>query len=208
MPGESFGSLFQEQAPGIRVPHREPRRQSRRDRDATRSGHEAVGRWWSSAWRPNRAAAGGWAIARARQRDSASSAARFAKTEIPYRGRRCPRGTRVASRSQSWTAYSHGGCVAAHHLVLAEHVARLLGVDDDAARDHLAATQLVGLIRRRRLLTIDAGCYQITCAGLAAIASELPPPRLDPDRYRHEIGAGWLWLAATTAGTSAPSTTS
>ena len=86
---------------------------------------------------------------------------------------------------------------AAHHLVLAEHVASLLGSDADAARERLARLQLAGLIRPTRMLATDPGGYQITSAGLAAIASELPPPRLDPGRY-------WLWLAATKGGNFGP----
>ena len=93
---------------------------------------------------------------------------------------------------------------AAHHLVLAEHVASLLGSDADAARERLARLQVAGLIRRTQMLAIGPGGYQITSAGLAAIASELPPPRLDPARYRHDIGAVWLWLAATKGGNFGP----
>jgi hypothetical protein len=93
---------------------------------------------------------------------------------------------------------------AAHHLVLAEQVAQLLAIDADPAREHLARLERVGLIRRTRMLAADPGCYQITSAGLAAIASKLPPPRLDPGRYRHHVGAGWLWLLATKGGTFGP----
>jgi hypothetical protein len=83
-------------------------------------------------------------------------------------------------------------------------VALLLGIDEDAASERLAGLQAAGLIRRTRLLAIDPGCYQITSAGLAAIASELAPPRLDPSRYRDDVGAGWLWLAATKGGNFGP----
>jgi hypothetical protein len=93
---------------------------------------------------------------------------------------------------------------AAHHLVLAEQVTLLLGNDADAASERLAGLQAAGLIRRTRMLAIDPGCYQITSAGLAAIASELAPPRLDLGRYRDDVGAGWLWLAATKGGNFGP----
>lgn len=93
---------------------------------------------------------------------------------------------------------------AADHLVLAEQVALLLGTDADVARKRLARLEVAGLIRRTRMLAADRGCYQITSAGLAAIASELPPPRVDPGRYRHDVGAGWLWLAATKGGNFGP----
>ncbi|MBV8991426.1 MAG: hypothetical protein JO286_06205 [Solirubrobacterales bacterium] len=92
----------------------------------------------------------------------------------------------------------------AHHLILADHVASLLGSDADATRERLARLHFAGLIRRTRMLATHPGGYQITSAGLAAIASDLPPPRFDPRRYRHDIGAGWLWLAATTGGNFGP----
>lgn len=93
---------------------------------------------------------------------------------------------------------------AAHHLVLAKQVAALLGIDPDAATEHLARLQIAGLIRRTRTLAIEPGCYQITSAGLAAIASDLAPPRLDLPRYRHDVGAGWVWLAATKSANFGP----
>ena len=93
---------------------------------------------------------------------------------------------------------------AGQHFVLAEQVAQLLGIDRDAANGHLGELQDAGLIRRTRMLSIDPGCYQITSAGLAAIPSELPPPRPEPARYRHDIGAGWLWLTATKGGNFGP----
>ena len=43
---------------------------------------------------------------------------------------------------------------AAHHLVLAEQVALLLGADAAAARKRLARLHLAGLIRRTRMLAI------------------------------------------------------
>ena len=90
---------------------------------------------------------------------------------------------------------------AAHHLMIAEQVPPLLGIDADAATDRLARLQRAGLIRHMRIRANRPSCYQITTAGLAAIGSELPPPRLDPTCSRHDVGAGWLWLIAT-KGTS------
>jgi hypothetical protein len=39
-------------------------------------------------------------------------------------------------------------------------------------------------------------CYLITRRGLRTVGSSLPPPRLDLLTVEHEIGLGWLWLAA------------
>ena len=117
-------------------------------------------------------------------------------TEIPARS--------IAFRSMRDADRGVLAFAAGHHLVLAEQVAILLGIDADAARERLARLEVAGLIRRTRMLASDPGCYQITSAGLAAIASELAPPRLDPGRYRHDVGAGWLWLAATKNRTFGP----
>ena len=83
-------------------------------------------------------------------------------------------------------------------------MALLLAIDPDPAKQRLTGLQAAGLIRRTPMLATAPGGYQITTAGLAAIASDLPPPRLDPDRYQHDIGAAWLWLAATKGGTFGP----
>jgi hypothetical protein len=41
------------------------------------------------------------------------------------------------------------------------------------------------------------GCYLIERRGLAAVGSHLPRPRdVDLAAYRHDVGLGWLWLAA------------
>ena len=41
------------------------------------------------------------------------------------------------------------------------------------------------------------GCYLIERRGLRAIGSHLPAPRaVNRSEYEHDVGLGWLWLAA------------
>ena len=86
--------------------------------------------------------------------------------------------------------------IAEHRLVLAEHVAVLLSVSVTAAERRLRALVRTGILQRRRLFDRRPAIYQITRLGLAVIGSRLPPPRLDLRSYEHDIGLGWLWLAA------------
>jgi hypothetical protein len=91
--------------------------------------------------------------------------------------------------------------VATQQLVVAAHVQTLLA--DDTGRHtekSLATLAAAGQLRRGRFFPCDPGHYQITTAGLNALGSDLPPPRLDLRSYRHDIGVAWLHLAAA-AGT-------
>ena len=91
---------------------------------------------------------------------------------------------------------------AEHRLILAAHAAALDDVSDAAA-----ARRLSELTRRISPLQRELrgpGCYLIDRSGLKAIGSDLPRPRdLDLACYRHDVGLGWLWLAAH-AGTFGP----
>jgi len=86
--------------------------------------------------------------------------------------------------------------MAEQRLVLAEHVGALLGVSVAAAERRLRALTRAGYVRRQRLFDRKPSCYQIVRDGLAVIGSDLPTPRLDLRSYEHDIGLGWLWLAA------------
>lgn len=93
--------------------------------------------------------------------------------------------------------------LAAHGLVLESHVQTLLEVNDQVVRERLDALEAAGLARRGRVLLGGPGCYQITNPGLAVIGSDLPPPRLHPDGWRHDLWAAWVWLAGA-RGTFGP----
>lgn len=80
--------------------------------------------------------------------------------------------------------------------MLAAHVQTVLGVSLSAAQARLRALAAAGLVSRRRVFHGQPACYQVTREGLAAAASELPPPRIDLRGYGHDVGLAWVWLAA------------
>jgi hypothetical protein len=86
---------------------------------------------------------------------------------------------------------------AEHRLVLAGHVAVLLGVEPPEAEARLDSLQAAGLVRDARRYDAAPPGDQITRAGLDAIGSTLPAPRESaPGGYKHDVGLAWLWLAA------------
>jgi hypothetical protein len=98
---------------------------------------------------------------------------------------------RVGPRDERLLAFA-----AEHRLVLAAQVGVLLDVSAPTAAARLRALVRAGYLRRERPLA-GPGCYLIERRGLAAIGSQLPRPRdLDLATYRHDVGLGWLWLAA------------
>jgi hypothetical protein len=98
---------------------------------------------------------------------------------------------RITERDRALLAY-----VAEHRLVLVTHAQALMRTSTQAAYQRLATLAKAGLLSRRTVFDRQPGCYQITRAGLGAIGSDLPPPRLDLRCYEHDVGVAWLWLAA------------
>jgi hypothetical protein len=87
--------------------------------------------------------------------------------------------------------------VAEHRLVLAAHVQVLLDISRAAADKRLRALVDAGLLARQPVFHRQPACFQITRDGLAAAGSSLPRPRqIDFNCYEHDVGVGWLWLAA------------
>ena len=85
---------------------------------------------------------------------------------------------------------------AEHRLVLADQVATVLGVSPATARSRLHRLSESGHLRFTRELS-GPGCYLIERRGLRAIGSHLPAPRaVNRSEYEHDVGLGWLWLAA------------
>jgi len=85
---------------------------------------------------------------------------------------------------------------AEHRLILAAHVAVLLGSSEDAADRRLRRLVGSGHLRADRPLT-TARWFQIERRGLKAIGSRLPRPRAAAtDGSDHDIGLAWLWLDA------------
>jgi DNA-binding Lrp family transcriptional regulator len=85
---------------------------------------------------------------------------------------------------------------ARHRLVLAAQVATLLGVSAPTARNRLHRLSRAGYLRSVRELS-GPGCYLIERRGLDAVGSRLPAARsINRAEYEHDVGLGWLWLAA------------
>jgi hypothetical protein len=104
-------------------------------------------------------------------------------------------GVRLTDRDRALLAFA-----AEHRLVLETQVATLLGTSLGAAAARLRVLAGENYLARRRLFAGQSAYCQIRPRGLAAVASELPPPRLKLADYRHDVGVAWLWLAAR-AGT-------
>ncbi len=84
-----------------------------------------------------------------------------------------------------------------HRVILTSQLAALLGVGIEAAQTRLSALRNAGLVRDARRYQGAPPGDQITGAGLRAIASELrAPQRSYPGGYQHDVGLGWLWVAA------------
>jgi hypothetical protein len=88
------------------------------------------------------------------------------------------------------------GLAAEHRLILAAHVAALLGTSWTAADRRLRRLVSSGHLRSEQPLT-TARWFQIERRGLGAIGSPLSRPRAaDTGSSDHDIGLAWLWLAA------------
>ncbi len=85
---------------------------------------------------------------------------------------------------------------AEHHFVTRGQVAKLLGVKEDTAVRRLRRLATTGLMKHQTPFREGGGCWRITGAGLARIASKLKPSRVDLQYYEHTVGAAWLYLAA------------
>jgi hypothetical protein len=85
---------------------------------------------------------------------------------------------------------------ARHRIVLGAQLEQLLGATGPAITTRLRALRRAGYIGAERPFDRQAACYWITRRGLLAIESSLPAPRPELGSYRHDVGVGWLWLAA------------
>ena len=92
------------------------------------------------------------------------------------------------------------GPLAAHRILIVPQVALLLGVSEGTAARRLARLERAGLVHHERIFYRAPAAAWITRRGLDVIEHRLPQPRLDLRGYRHDVGVGWLWLAAQ-AGT-------
>lgn len=100
--------------------------------------------------------------------------------------------TRVSARDLEILTFA-----AEHRFVLAAQVQTLLGVSRAFAHRRLSGLADKGLVASERLVHDQPTWYRITGRGLSLIGRELPTPRFDLRSYRHDIGLGWVWLAAS-----------
>src|SRR5207248_9123131 len=106
---------------------------------------------------------------------------------VPLEAQRSVERLRLTGRDLELLAFA-----AEHRLVLPEHVAALLHVSVDAARDRLRALSRAGLLVGARPFHRERTCYQVSAKGLAAIDSHLRPPRRpDLRSYEHALGLAW-----------------
>jgi hypothetical protein len=86
---------------------------------------------------------------------------------------------------------------AEHRLVLGGHVQALLGDRSTNVERRLRRLARAGFLERRpSVFHRGQSCYLITHQALQVLGSGLPRPRLDWGSYDHDVGLGWLWLAA------------
>jgi hypothetical protein len=86
--------------------------------------------------------------------------------------------------------------MAQHRCAIAPQVQTLLGCAPARAARRLRELQELGYARSQRIFAARPSTWRITPAGLAAVGSRLGPPRLHLSQCGHDLGLGWLWLAA------------
>lgn len=85
---------------------------------------------------------------------------------------------------------------ALQRVVVAPQVQALLGVSARVAQQLLRNIDAGGYAHRERIFAGQEPACRITARGLGAIGSRLSAPKLDLACYQHDVGLGWLWLAA------------
>ncbi|HET8977544.1 MAG TPA: hypothetical protein VFN87_05250 [Solirubrobacteraceae bacterium] len=115
------------------------------------------------------------------------------ETDAPRRRRnRRPPSLRITDRDRRLLAFA-----AEHRFIIAAQPAVLLDLRQKPVDDRLRGLAEAGLLWRERALNGQPSTYRITAAGLRAVGSDLRAPhRLDLSLYRHDLGLGWLMVAA------------
>jgi hypothetical protein len=86
--------------------------------------------------------------------------------------------------------------MAQHRFAGFEQVRSLLGCSPEAARAAVRRLEASGRLRSERPYGGRASFFLITASGLRAVDSRLRPPALALSAVEHDLGLGWLWLAA------------
>jgi hypothetical protein len=89
------------------------------------------------------------------------------------------------------------GPLAEHRFLIVPQVATLLGVGERAALARLKQLEKSRLTHFHSIFVGLPWAASIQGRGLRALGSTLKaPPRLNFNEYRHDVGVGWMWLAA------------
>jgi hypothetical protein len=86
--------------------------------------------------------------------------------------------------------------LAEQRLAVTPQIQALLGATPRVAQECLRSLRGGGYIEQQRIFDGYPACSRVTRKGLGAIGSRLPAPRVDLACYQHDVGLGWLWLAA------------
>lgn len=86
--------------------------------------------------------------------------------------------------------------LAEHRVAVTWQLQALLAISPQATEARVRWLVEAGLMGRQKIFEGQPSCCWITRRGLGAIESSLPGPKLDLKGYRHDVGLGWLWLAA------------
>jgi hypothetical protein len=104
--------------------------------------------------------------------------------------------TRTQDTSLTEREASVLGPLAEHRLLIVPQVAALLGVSERTALARLKALERDRLLRFHTLFRALPWAASIQSGGLRRLGSPLKAPQLNLNEYRHDVGVGWLWLAA------------
>jgi len=104
--------------------------------------------------------------------------------------------TRVDEYSLTEREASVLGPLAEHRFLIVPQLALLLGVTDGTAVRRLRQLEHRQLLELRGIFKGLPAAVVIRSRGLNAVGSPLKAPQLNYNEYRHDVGVGWLWLAA------------
>jgi hypothetical protein len=104
--------------------------------------------------------------------------------------------TRIDHISPTEREASVLGPLAEHRILIVPQVALLLGVSDGTALRRLRQLENARLLELQGIFKGLPLAATIRSRGLRALGSSLKPPQLNFNEYRHDVGVGWLWLAA------------
>ena len=104
--------------------------------------------------------------------------------------------TRVDDISLTEREASLLGPLAEHRILIVPQVALLLGVSDSSAQRRLRQLEKERLLELQGIFKGLPQAAKIRSRGLRALGSSLKPATLNFNEYSHDVGVGWLWLAA------------